>query len=98
MESRDEQYVLELSLKDDFDMLLFVFLLFVDGGLEFRLFYLSLENTNVMKGRYARYNEQKNCIDVMVYEVVIYYGWIVGNGKMVYSRASWMLLMIHWNM
>ena len=72
-----KQCVLKLSVKGNFGMLLFVFiksffyLLSVDEGLEFRLYYLTnLSNgrVNEMKVRYARYNEQKNCVDVTVYE------------------------------
>ena len=46
-------------------------MLYVEEGLEFRLYYLtylSKVRVNEMKGRYARHNEQKNCVDVTVYE------------------------------
>jgi len=63
----------EVVCEGDFSMLLFVFIMFS--------FYLWMKDWNfdcvfdlvgermiIMNGIYARYNEQKNCIDVTVFE------------------------------
>lgn len=81
MECMLKQCVLKLPVMGNFGMLLFVLLshfklvafyqLTLGEGIEFRLYYLtnlSKGRVNEMKGRYARYNEQKNCVDVTIYE------------------------------
>lgn len=61
----------EVVCYDDLGMLLLVFIIFllsVEVGLESKLCYLPLERMVIMQGIYARFNEQKNCVDVTVYE------------------------------